>query len=224
MPDGTPRAPDRLLAIFSDVEMGTGGPLDDFPHPEFLAGLIDAYGAHPGRELAIDLVFNGDTFDFLKTPVADTFPRHITAELALSKLEAIASAHRPFFAAVRGFLGGSSGERQVHFVVGNHDAELWIGFGDRKLLQAGCMRNEYMIAGSGEVLRPIPKCYVEAFLRGGQPVVSRFVELEAPPAPEGYVPASIFDVLPAVRALGLVGTHADQLAQEPREHAEGGQG
>ncbi len=402
MPDGTPRAHDRLLAIFSDVEMGTGGPLDDFPHPEFLAGLIDAYGEHPRQDLAIDLVFNGDTFDFLKTPVDDAFPRHITAESALTKLEAVAAAHQPFFEAVRRFLAGpaGAGERQVHFVVGNHDAELlfpevqerlralcggdprvsfpgfrlvigrvliehgsqsdrlfqmdeqqpfvefggermlhiswgaaalldtviplkgllgfldrvkprsqlldlmpevrdllmdrfwsywlrdfwrgyfgagdptrqltwsmlkevawratsrnadverseslrqrlaasdefrlyvlghhhealWIGFGDRKLLQSGCMRNEYMIADGGEVLRPIPKCYVEALLRGGQPVVSRFVELEAPPAPEGYVPASIFDVLPGVRALGLAGTRADQLAQEQRERAAHGQG
>lgn len=115
---------DRVVIVFSDIEMGPGGPVDDFPHPEFLAGLIDAYDHGLSKGLLVDLVFNGDTFDFLKTSVGGAWPHHITAEVALAKLERIIQAHAPFFDAVRRFLDGSMGNRRVHFVAGNHDAEL----------------------------------------------------------------------------------------------------
>lgn len=370
-------AADRLLVILSDIEMGAGGPLDDFPHSDLLAGIVLGYNDGPFAEIDVDLVFNGDTFDLLKTPFRGGFPRHITADVALGKLEPIARAHAPFFASVKSFLGHSRAQRRVHFIAGNHDAELlfpevqqrvrqlcgddarisfpgfrlkigkifvehgsqhdrmfemdeqfpfvelggeqilniswgaaalldavlplngllafhdrlkpktallelipeirellmerfrsywlhdfwkgyfrgadptrkvtwsmlkeviwrltsgnaevlpddkllhrmtesdqtrlfvlghmheprWTSHGDRKVLQAGCLRNEYMICDREGALRLIPKSYVEVYLRGGEPVVSHFVEFEGPAAPEGYLPASIFDVVPAVRAL-----------------------
>jgi len=389
------RAPssDRLLVIFSDIEMGIGGPTDDFPHSDFLGALITSYNQPPTRELPVDLIFNGDTFDLLKTPFLDRYPRHITAAVATGKMDAIAQAHGPFFAAIREFLAHPHAERRVHFIVGNHDAELvfpevqaqirrlcgddprvlfpgfrlaigqvliehgsqsdrmfqvdeehplvefsgeqilhiswgaaalletviplkgllgfhdrlkpkqlllelipelhdllmdrfwnywlhdfwrgyfkssdpllqptwtmlkevlwrfssqnpevlvqdglhqrmvasdeyllyvlghkhesrWSSFGDRKLLQAGCLRNEYMLGPKGESLRPIPKTYIEAWLREERPVISSFVELEGPPAPDGYIPASIFDVVPKIRALGTSGSQDAQVDQERRE-------
>lgn len=389
---------DRLLVILSDIEMGAGGPFDDFPHSDFLADLILSYNEGPLADLPVDVVFNGDTFDLLKTPFGGTFPRLVTRSIALEKLRPIADAHPLFFGAVRAFLEHRGAARGVHFITGNHDAELafpavqemvrercggdpritfpglsldvgrvhiehgsqqdplfrmnpdelfvdvdgepvlnmswggaalldtvmplkhvlyfhdrlkpksllfelmpeirdllverfwtywlrdfwrgyfaggdptrkitwgmlkeiawrfgskspdvmtgdelarrmagsddfrlfvvghkhqarWTSHGDRKILQAGCLRNEYMLLPGG-ALRPMPKCYVEAYLRDGNPIVSGLVELEGPPAPEGYVPASIFDVLPAVRALTSSGVEreralAAQREQEEREH------
>ena len=388
---------DRALVIFSDIEMGAGGLLDDFPHSAALGRMLLSYNEGPFRDLAVDLVFNGDTFDLLKTPHLGTFPNHITSEVALGKLESVAAAHPRFFEAVQAFVEHPHAPRRVHFLVGNHDAELafpemqqrirqlcggdpgitfpglrldvgrvriehgaqldpmfevnerelfvefhgqkvlnlswgaaalldtiiplghllcfhdrlkpkaqllalapeiqellverfwaywlrdfwkgyfrtddpmrtltwkmlkevawrftskspdvslsdelhlrmsgsdefllyvighkhqpqWLSHGDRKILQAGCLRNEYMLADGGRALRPIPKSYVEVFLRDDLPVVSHLVEFEGEPAPEGYVPRSIFDVLPEVRAL-LSG--ADAAAKREREKHEAREG
>lgn len=384
---------DRLLVILGDIEMGAGGPADDFPHSDLLGDLILGYCQPPYAELAVDIVFNGDVFDLLKTAYLDRYPRHITADVAMSKMLRIAAAHPRFFEAMRRFHAHTGAPRRAHFVVGNHDAELlfpevqhllrtltgaseqtlafpgftleigavhvehgsqhdpmfamdpdrpfaryrdeqvlniawgsaalldtvmtlqpllhfldrlkpkqavfdimpevrqllmgifkkywmrdfwkgyfgdhdptkklsvkmikelvwrmvssnpevelddslqrrlresdrfqlyvvghqhqpgWWSFGDRKVLQSGALRNEYMITDSEGTLRPIVKTYVEAYLERGQPVNTRFVELPSPPPPPGYVPASIFDVLPAVREL-LQAREAESHTTDPQE-------
>ena len=58
---------------------------------------------------------------------------------------------------------------------------------------------------------------VEAWLRDGRPVVSTFVELEPPPVPEGYLPASIFEALEQVRALSVPASRVAQVEQQRRE-------
>jgi len=104
--------------------MGGGDATDDFPHSSFLAEIIGEYRSGKYADHAIDLVFNGDTFDFLKLPVDGKYPFHIDSKTALAKLAIVAAAHGAFFAAIRDFLLGGKGPRRVHFVVGNHDAEL----------------------------------------------------------------------------------------------------
>lgn len=120
--EALPPAFDRLLVVLSDVEMGAGGPADDCPHSESVADLLLEYSdAHP--HTPVDFVFNGDTFDFLKTSVDGAYPRHVTEEVALEKLRRIAAAHGPFFEKVGRVL-----ERRdctVSFVAGNHDLELF---------------------------------------------------------------------------------------------------
>jgi UDP-2,3-diacylglucosamine pyrophosphatase LpxH len=119
------RGPDRLLVCFSDVEMGAGGPFDDFPRSDFLAETIRTYSRDPYRWLSIDLVFNGDTFDLLKTSYRGGFPHHVTRDIAIDKMERIAAAHRVFFEQLGEFLRGDPERRRVFFVVGNHDMELF---------------------------------------------------------------------------------------------------
>jgi UDP-2,3-diacylglucosamine pyrophosphatase LpxH len=115
---------DKLLVVLSDIEMGAGGPLDDFPQSDWLAALMLRYCEPPYADLPVTLVFNGDTFDLLKTSVDGVWPTHVDAEVALAKLERIAAAHRAFFSGVSQFLAHPRAERRVVFVVGNHDAEL----------------------------------------------------------------------------------------------------
>jgi UDP-2,3-diacylglucosamine pyrophosphatase LpxH len=117
-------APDRLVVGFSDIEMGPGGPYDDFPRSDFLADVIRGYGRDPYRWLGVDLVFNGDTFDLLKTSARGGWPTHVTREIALEKMERVAAAHPAFFQAVREHLEGDPERRRVFFTVGNHDMEL----------------------------------------------------------------------------------------------------
>jgi UDP-2,3-diacylglucosamine pyrophosphatase LpxH len=116
--------PDRLVVVFSDIEMGAGGPYDDFPRSDFLAEIIRSYGQDPYRWLAVDLVFNGDTFDLLKTSTGGAWPTHITRDIAVAKMERIAAAHPAFFEALRDHVRDDPGRRRVFFVVGNHDMEL----------------------------------------------------------------------------------------------------
>lgn len=121
-----PPASDQLLVVFSDIEMGAGGRFDDFPHSDFLGELIVSYNEAPYDRMAVDLVFNGDTFDLLKTPYRGSYPRHITREVALGKLAAVAAAHPRFFEAVQRFVQHRAGPRRVFFIVGNHDHEIVI--------------------------------------------------------------------------------------------------
>jgi UDP-2,3-diacylglucosamine pyrophosphatase LpxH len=117
-------APDRLVVVFSDIEMGAGGRYDDFPRSDFLADIIRGYGRDPYRWLAVDLVFNGDTFDLLKTPSRGGWPTHVTRDIAIDKMEQVASSHPAFFEALREHVQGDPERRRVFFVVGNHDMEL----------------------------------------------------------------------------------------------------
>lgn len=116
---------DRLLVVLSDLELGAGGLLDDYPDDPFLGALIRSFNAAPYDALAVDLVLNGDTFDLLKTPYRGEHPRHITADVAVGKLVRVVAAHPIFFEALRAFLSHPRAARRVHFVVGNHDPELF---------------------------------------------------------------------------------------------------
>ena len=115
---------DRLVLVFSDIEMGAGGPLDDFPQSDFLGELILGYNEGAFAELPVEVVFNGDTFDFLKVSYREGYPRHITPEVALGKAARVAAAHPGFFNAVRRFVEHEKAPRRVHFIVGNHDPEI----------------------------------------------------------------------------------------------------
>jgi hypothetical protein len=119
----TPGSADRLVIVFSDIEMGAGGRFDDFPRSDFLADVIRTYGRDPYRWLATHLVFNGDTFDLLKTSARGGYPHHVTREIAIDKMERVAAAHPAFFQAVGEFLADDE-RRTVSFVLGNHDMEL----------------------------------------------------------------------------------------------------
>ncbi len=118
-----PPGADHLLVVLSDIEMGAGGVTDDFPHPEWLGELVLQYAAPPFDTVSVDFVFNGDTFDLLKTALDDgTYPTHITAELAVQKWERIERAHGPFLDALR--LALQSPNTRALFVYGNHDQDL----------------------------------------------------------------------------------------------------
>jgi hypothetical protein len=79
----------------------------------------------PGGVLAsatVELIINGDTFDFLLTPPNLGDRTHADLNLAHAKWATIQAAHEPWFAALRDFLR-QPGHR-VTFLVGNHDVEL----------------------------------------------------------------------------------------------------
>lgn len=118
-----PAEADRLLVVVSDVEMGAGGPADDFPQTDWLVEVLRRYAGPPYEDLAVSFVFNGDTFDFLKTPAAPgAYSHHVDLSVARAKFRRIAAAHADFFTGLRELLADP--RREAHFVVGNHDPEL----------------------------------------------------------------------------------------------------
>ncbi len=117
--------PDRLVVVMSDIEMGAGGAADDFVSSPWLATVLRRYLDPRYDHLRLDLVFNGDTFDLLKTSVKETWTHHVTSEIAVAKMERVAEAHPQFFAALRDVLATRTDRVRIHFIAGNHDLELF---------------------------------------------------------------------------------------------------
>lgn len=117
----------KQIIVIGDIEMGAGNLTDDFIADKKLSSLILelAQRKHP-----VDLVLNGDTFDFLKCPsqlIPHTkYPRHITKNISLAKLQLIYNAHKPVFEALAEFVKSSTNTNNkiLYFILGNHDHDL----------------------------------------------------------------------------------------------------
>ena len=114
---------EKEIIIIGDIEMGCGNLTDDFISDKALSELIKELSK---RKHPVDLIFNGDTFDFLKCPYFDknrlTYPRHVTEKISLSKLNLIYHAHSKVFEALENFINNK--KHQIYFIFGNHDFDL----------------------------------------------------------------------------------------------------
>lgn len=128
---------DHLVVVFSDIEMGAGGITDDYPDTTFLEELLEGYCEPPYRDLAVTYVFNGDTFDLLKTPTDEgTYPSHITEAVATAKLDRVLRAHESFVETLGRLLQHTAAPRRALFLIGNHDQELSFPAVQRRLAAA----------------------------------------------------------------------------------------
>ncbi len=113
----------KEIIILGDIEMGGGTITDDFISDKTLAKLIYSFC---NKNMPVDLVLNGDTFDFLKCPYivnnAASYPRHINSEISLAKLRLIYQAHTPVFEALKRF--AAEKKNRTFFIIGNHDPDL----------------------------------------------------------------------------------------------------
>jgi UDP-2,3-diacylglucosamine pyrophosphatase LpxH len=122
----------KEIIVIGDIEMGAGTRTDDFISDRALAKLILTLRR---RKHSVDLVLNGDTFDFLKCPLIEkgkkTYPRHITEEISIKKLRLMHRAHERVFLAIRKFV--ELKRHKVVFIVGNHDQDLFYRGVQRKI-------------------------------------------------------------------------------------------
>ena len=106
-----------------DIELGGGTLTDDFISDKTLCRLIDTFSK---KKIPVDLVLNGDTFDFIKCPLLvkneAIYPRHISPDISLKKLRLMMEAHSPVFASLKAFV--SKPQNKLYFIVGNHDYDL----------------------------------------------------------------------------------------------------
>jgi UDP-2,3-diacylglucosamine pyrophosphatase LpxH len=114
---------EKEIIVLGDVEMGAGNLTDDFISDNALSELISELHQRPHQ---VDLVLNGDIFDFLKCPYFKhnqlIYTRHVTEEVSLSKLKLIYKAHQRVFNTLRKFVKNK--KHKLYFIVGNHDMDL----------------------------------------------------------------------------------------------------
>ncbi|MFH1276417.1 MAG: metallophosphoesterase [Candidatus Woesearchaeota archaeon] len=115
----------KEIIVIGDIEIGAGNLTDDFIADKALSEFIISLAE---RKHPVTLVCNGDTFDFLKCPYKNKekkliYPRHITAEISVNKLNLMYKAHEKLFNAWKFFLEQENNE--IYFITGNHDHDLF---------------------------------------------------------------------------------------------------
>lgn len=154
-----------LKLVISDLHLSDGHAVLDFwgdAQQSALDGFLQAAGPTGplGRADDVELIINGDCFDFLTTSPYDTHGVTNVA-LALSKLEKIIAAHGPFFKTLRRFLDVSS--RHITFITGNHDIELRFQEVAERICQeiTGDQRSPRVFFCPTRFYRPLPDVYIE---------------------------------------------------------------
>jgi hypothetical protein len=109
------------IYFISDIEMGRGDISDDFSDDAIFADFLEKIKSKTNDEKNI-LVLLEDIFDFLKMSYKGTFPRYITEEISLWKMDEIIQNHKLVFGTLKKFLENPNHE--VHFIIGNHDPDL----------------------------------------------------------------------------------------------------
>jgi UDP-2,3-diacylglucosamine pyrophosphatase LpxH len=157
----------RILLIVSDLHLADGHAiLDSFGDRQQAAfeGLINAActnGTGPlGEADNIELVFNGDSFDFLLTAPYD-LGGISEISMSLEKLQKIIAAHPAFFKALRRFI--ETPGRYVTFMTGNHDIELQFETVREFIYVAigGDLAKERVTFCPARFYRPLPDVYIE---------------------------------------------------------------
>lgn len=121
---------DRIILVVSDFHMSSGpitrehrvNPFENFFQDDQFADFLDFYSKGSYRSRPVELVINGDFFEFIDTYLDDVDPYCPYEEDECRKLEMIFRGHPRVFTALRHFLKKKN--RTVTFIVGNHDQSL----------------------------------------------------------------------------------------------------
>ena len=121
----------RIKLVISDLHLGAGRFLEDgslnlleeFYFDEKFAEFIDHYTTGTWADHHIELILNGDIFNFLQTDYKGHYLTVITEAVTLDQIKRIVAGHPIFFNALKDFVKKG---HEVTFVVGNHDqGMLW---------------------------------------------------------------------------------------------------
>lgn len=146
--------------IVSDLHLADGvSILDCFGARQQMAfeGLLQAFSAAQDE---VELIINGDCFDFLVTLPYSTSTT-IDEQAALHKLERIIAAHGPFFTALHTF--SKQPGHSITFTTGNHDIELCFAGVRARLLKAisGESRAAPIAFCADRFYRPLSNLHIE---------------------------------------------------------------
>ncbi|MCO5141638.1 MAG: hypothetical protein M9962_00950 [Oligoflexia bacterium] len=121
----------KIKVITSDMHLSAGRFVDGIqnPHEDFFfdrefCEFLEYFSSGPyGEHCEVELILNGDVFDFLNVPVQGDFLDIVTEETALEKLQAIFQGHHEVIAALQTFV--SKPGKRILYNVGNHDMEFF---------------------------------------------------------------------------------------------------
>ncbi len=122
----------RIKLVVSDLHLGCGiilengqlNSLEEFYFDEKFAEFIHFYSTGKYADAEIELILNGDIFNFLQIDYRGHFLTVITEDMNVELLERIVKGHPRFFKAIKEL--ASREGNSVTYVVGNHDqGMLW---------------------------------------------------------------------------------------------------
>lgn len=127
---------DKVKVVISDCHLSAGrffegrlNPHEDFHFDEEMTNMFryfstGEYGTDSdGNPIPVELVINGDFFDFLNVPFQGEFEDMITEEIAVYKIRAILKGHPGVMKALKDF--ASLPGKKITYLIGNHDADLF---------------------------------------------------------------------------------------------------
>lgn len=120
----------RSILVISDIHLGAGAfvggvrnYLEDFHHDTELVDFLEYYSSGDFAAREVELIINGDLFDFLAVPFVPFFDDEFWSEdAAVAKFEMILAAHGEVVDALKGFV--SAKRKKLVYIIGNHDAEM----------------------------------------------------------------------------------------------------
>jgi UDP-2,3-diacylglucosamine pyrophosphatase LpxH len=156
----------KIKLVISDLHLADGHPIfEGFGDSQqsALEGLLNA-AAHSGsfgNAEDVELIINGDCFEFMFMQPNESQGTTNPAT-AMSKLEKVVAAHRPFFYTLQRFI--SLPGRNITFITGNHDIEL--GFQEvqariREAIGKGRNQKERVNFCHARFYRPLPDVLIE---------------------------------------------------------------
>ncbi len=158
-----------IQLIVSDLHLADGTSiLDCFGDRQEAAfeGLLTAASSLDsllGRADHVELIINGDCFDFLVTTPYNS-NKTTNATTSVQKIDRIIAAHRPFFSTLHRFIAHPG--RRVTFTTGNHDLELCFAEVRQRIIHA-ITENEQVSEDKRiyfcpmRFYRPVPTVYIE---------------------------------------------------------------
>ncbi len=103
---------------------GKENPYEEFYFDREFVEFLDFFSSGEyGDGCEVELILNGDVFDFLNIPIEGEFPDVITESLGVQKLQAIFDGHPEVVEAFQSFVAKPN--KKIVYNVGNHDPEFF---------------------------------------------------------------------------------------------------
>lgn len=121
----------KLKLVVSDLHLGVGiqlpdgtlNPLEEFYFDQKFAEFIGHYTSGQFADCEVELIMNGDIFNFLQIDYKGHYVSVITESMTLDKMKRVIEGHPVFFDSLAKFVQQG---HKVTYIVGNHDQEiLW---------------------------------------------------------------------------------------------------
>ena len=128
----------KVKLVVSDLHFGTGlrssngtkNQLEEFYFDDKFSEFLDFHSCSKFKDIEVELILNGDIFNFLQIDYKGHFVPVITENMTLDMLDRIVEGHPKIFQALKKF--ASLDGKSITYVTGNHDqGMLWPKVQDR---------------------------------------------------------------------------------------------